>query len=168
MSDMARMVVSVGDLLLDGEPWPIESFVETARRDGPFYNDMPVADPGWLFVDAAGHEHRWDDGEVTNARWVVDEAYWCADCDEEHEAGHTECTICGEHFEPGTHIDLTPLYFNGRTEWNVKIVDVDRRLTPTHDPIAASFGDKTGVLYVTGWEEVTGGLRYVTLRGGPQ
>mgnify|MGYP001558848463 CR=1 FL=1 len=65
----------------------------------------PAADPKWKFTDAKGHEHRayTETGTPTwpTLKWVVDETYWCEDCQDEHHEGHYECAICGETIEPG-------------------------------------------------------------------
>lgn len=75
-------------------------------------------DEHWQHTDSAGHVHRWlFDGKpggpysprakttIPTLRYVVDEVYWCADCNDEHERGHHECVTCGEHVNPGTCAD---------------------------------------------------------------
>lgn len=160
------MSMNVNGVSLDNEAWTVERFDVEFRREGPFYINTPVADPAWVFVDAQGHEHRWDGPLVTNSRWVVDEVYWCEDCRDEHERGHTECSICGEEFEPGTHYDEGPHYFPGPTEWTVEVIDNGGRYS-VGDKIEAQFGDQAGVLHVVNEQRKIPGDRYLTLRGGP-
>lgn len=62
----------------------------------------PRPDPNWAYTDEQGHEHRYVKGQgwptlVT----VVDDVYWCEDCNDEHEDTHLACTICGEEISPG-------------------------------------------------------------------
>jgi hypothetical protein len=77
-------------------------------------------DTGWIFVDHAGHAHRWHVAgeqipataynprhkyEVPTLVWVKDgEEYW-EDDDEPHDVGHTECRVCGEHISPRSKPD---------------------------------------------------------------
>lgn len=82
-------------------------------------SDLPRPDPNWRFTDAQGHEHYRDtDGEYPTLRTVVDETYWCSDCNDEHTDTHLECAICGETIQTGT---LPPSMFReftpGRTEY---------------------------------------------------
>lgn len=66
-----------------------------------FTSNAPSRDPDWTYTDKRGHEHHYEGGLYPTLRWVVDETYWCDDCQEDHEDGHYECPECGEHIEPG-------------------------------------------------------------------
>jgi len=65
---------------------------------------LPRADKDWAYTDRQGHPHRWVEGgsHYPSLIWVVDQTYWCEDCEEEHTDGHEECRYCGEHVTPGT------------------------------------------------------------------
>jgi hypothetical protein len=58
-------------------------------------------DETWRYTDQAGHEHYWRDGYPTLVE-IVDERYWCDDCEDEHTETHLECPLCGESIVPGT------------------------------------------------------------------
>jgi hypothetical protein len=62
---------------------------------------LPRADQQWRYMDRTGHEHHWDNGYPTLAT-VVDETYWCDDCDDEHQISHLECPQCHETITPAT------------------------------------------------------------------
>lgn len=72
--------------------------VETEMID--VTSGLPRPDENWTYTDQHGHEHRYDDGYPTLIQ-VVDETYWCPDCNDEHEKTHLECRECGEHINPG-------------------------------------------------------------------
>lgn len=84
---------------------------------------LTTQDEDWRFTDAAGHEHAWHDSladHYPTLRWVTDRTYWCEGCRDEHEEGHLECRICGEHVRPGItgpgvkHMSgLTSYYIDG-------------------------------------------------------
>ncbi|WP_304452888.1 hypothetical protein [Nocardiopsis sp. YSL2] len=69
--------------------------------------DVTVAaepDPNWVYTDQHGHEHRYHPGEgdhYPTLVTVMDEPYWCPDCEEEHQFDHLECRLCGEQISPG-------------------------------------------------------------------
>ena len=58
-------------------------------------------DPDWRYTDAAGHDHYRENKAWPTLVWKP-EIYWCHDCQDEHDDGHRECSICGEEIEPGT------------------------------------------------------------------
>lgn len=62
-------------------------------------SNLPRPDRNWRYTDAAGHEHRYDDGYPTLVR-VGEGPYWCPDCHDEHEDSHWECPICHEEISP--------------------------------------------------------------------
>lgn len=91
----------------------------------------PSPDKRWTYIDAAGHQHRYTDdskvgyagGHYPTLKWVVDETYWCADCNDEHEDGHTECVMCGEHISPGmVYNQLFVPTIPGQTDARVQLV----------------------------------------------
>ena len=79
-------------------PWGELSF-EVEQID--VTSGLPYPDERWTYTDHHGHEHYRRDGGYPTLTWIVDETYWCGDCDEEHTEGHWECSICGERIEPG-------------------------------------------------------------------
>lgn len=85
-------------------------------------SSLPYPDEQWTYTDQQGHAHRYSrqaagDYYPTLA-WVVDETYWCDDCQDEHTDGHYECAICGEHIEPGLRgPDYARKYMPGRTSY---------------------------------------------------
>ena len=60
-------------------------------------------DPDWIFVDAAGHEHRWR-GETVQAMPTVERVVtgleWSEDLQEFEEVAELRCRRCGEVVEP--------------------------------------------------------------------
>lgn len=64
-------------------------------------SSLPKPDTRWTFTDANGHRHRYEDGAYPTLVRVVDETYWCPDCNEDHEVTHLGCRECGERIEPG-------------------------------------------------------------------
>lgn len=75
------------------------------------FSGSDEADPAWRYRDQASHKHApetyTDAGGTDRVRsWptltqVVDETYWCEDCQEEHERSHMECPLCSETITPG-------------------------------------------------------------------
>jgi hypothetical protein len=63
-------------------------------------SSLPYADKDWTYTDRHGHSHRYDRGYPT-LTWVVEYTYWCDTCQDEHDEGHYECPLCGEHITPG-------------------------------------------------------------------
>jgi hypothetical protein len=88
-------------------------------------SDLPEANPNWRYTDEAGHEHRWTGDGYPTLRWVTDFTYWCQDCRDDHEDGHRECLICGEHIVPGTRLHRYPRYIAG--PWRVDLAYDDGR-----------------------------------------
>jgi hypothetical protein len=95
-------------------------------------------DPSWLFIDAAGHEHRWwTDGapatdyrpekryEVPSLRWVIDETGIDED-GYEYTLGHHECVQCAEHVLPRTMADTTTQYIPGLRRYRINGESVSR------------------------------------------
>lgn len=76
-----------------------ELTVDTAMID--VTSNLPRPDKSWRYTDQQGHEHYWRDGWPTLTR-VVDETYWCGECNDEHHDTHLECRVCHETIEPGT------------------------------------------------------------------
>jgi hypothetical protein len=71
---------------------------------------LPRANKNWRYTDQAGHEHYWRNGYPTLVE-IVDDGYWCDDCEDEHGETHLECPLCGESIVPGTHGGGTFLEF---------------------------------------------------------
>jgi hypothetical protein len=93
----------------------MELRAETERID--VTSALPYADEKWTYTDRHGHQHRYDHGYPTLV-WIVDETYWCDDCRDEHEEGHYQCPLCGEHIEPGmAGPDLYRRYIPGMTTY---------------------------------------------------
>jgi hypothetical protein len=93
-------------------------------------------DPGWEFVDAAGHYHAWAGKEkdytlptlVQKVERVPFEYPDEDDESEDYEIRHYHCMICDEQIEPG--LVAPPLYrefAQGRMSWRVVV--------PVHVPI---------------------------------
>jgi hypothetical protein len=83
-------------------------------------------DPKWRFTDAHGHEHyRADDGTCPTLVNVVDDTYWCFDCDDEHTDSHLGCAICGEEIKPGL-LPPSPFreFIQGRTAYYLNDVPI--------------------------------------------
>lgn len=99
-------------------PWTV---IATAERV-PVWSNQPTRDDNWRFTDAAGHEHFYVDGYPAYPTvWIVDATFWCGDCEEEHEDGHYECSLCGEQVVPGTKPPSPyPTYIAGMTEITVE------------------------------------------------
>lgn len=66
--------------------------------------NLPRPDPNWRHTDRAGHRHHMQPGRAPypTLRTVVDDAWWCSDCADEHTDRHLECAQCGETITPGT------------------------------------------------------------------
>lgn len=97
------------------------------RRDKtPVYtlgNRWEEPDPEWVFVDAAGHEHKWDrPNGVTNSHKVQTgtsvfddgDGYW-------DEVPHFElrCNLCEEPLEPGYRYQYGPKFIQGPIHYYV-------------------------------------------------
>lgn len=63
--------------------------------------NLPRPDRDWRFTDVNGHEHYWSENGWPTLKEVVDDSYWCDDCEEEHEQSHWECAACGVPVPPG-------------------------------------------------------------------
>lgn len=83
----------------------------------------PEPDPGWRFTDAAGHEHYRGERGWPTLGWVIDERYWCPDCEDEHEDGHWACSICGEWISPGMRPASARRFIMGPTSGEAKLDD---------------------------------------------
>jgi hypothetical protein len=98
-----------------------ELAIETEQVD--VTSALPRPDRTWQYTDRQGHEHRWERTLVSDyptLTEVVDEKYWCDDCDDWHREFHMECATCGEHVEPrmvgqGAARELVP----GRTSYRL-------------------------------------------------
>ncbi len=93
--------------------------VDVSRDMIDVTSNVPYPDPDWRSTDASGHEHyRKDDGYPT-LRWIVDESAYSrvehGFLEEYPEAGHYECSICGERITPGTKVDAVRRYVPGPT-----------------------------------------------------
>lgn len=65
-------------------------------------SNLPKPDKNWRFTDTQGHEHAWSsDAFYPTLRLVVDQTYWCLDCNDKHDEDHFECVVCGEVVKPG-------------------------------------------------------------------
>ncbi len=93
-------------------------------------------DTGWCYIDKAGHEHRWYDGDepastysptknyhLPTLRWVVDGMAAYPD-GEEYEEGHHECVYCGEHVLPSCTGDSFRQHIPGPVEYEIDGVPV--------------------------------------------
>lgn len=94
---------SRGELRFEREPIEITS-------------STPKPDEMWRYTDRAGHEHYWQGGYPT-LRTVVEEPYWCPDCNEEHADSHLECPLCGETVYPATVVTPWREFVPGPTQW---------------------------------------------------
>lgn len=90
-------------------------------------------DEGWVYVDPAGHEHRWQftlNGVVLNrydpranatvptVRRVVDGlGYW--EDGESYEISHDECAQCGALVEPRSKADDTRRFIQGLRYYSI-------------------------------------------------
>jgi hypothetical protein len=69
----------------------------------------PRPDPGWVFVDSHGHEHRWINvnGRLQPGAWhweldPGEPEFWTdADGDEHNGEGRNHCDLCGDEITPG-------------------------------------------------------------------
>jgi len=88
-----------------------QEMIETTTRSKP--------DPYWVFVDKAGHEHRWIVDEpdhhynLPSLVSVNSEPYWCDLCEDEHSDSHFECKICREIITPGMKANNTSEFVAG-------------------------------------------------------
>ena len=90
---MARAAItgSHGELVIEREVIPVH-----------YLSDI---DANWTFTDTAGHRHHCEYEAAEHYPTlvtVVDETYWCEDCEDEHELTHQACRLCGEKIRPGT------------------------------------------------------------------
>ena len=110
-------------------------------------------DTAWCYVDKAGHEHRYYDGDepagsyspmkqyhLPTLRWVVDGMAAYPD-GEEYEEGHYECRECGEHARPGTTADSYRQYIPGLAQYEIdgELVSKDefeRRLAEAEEAVS--------------------------------
>lgn len=82
----------------------------------------PRPDPNWRHTDRAGHHHHMQQGPdpYPTLRTVVDDAWWCDDCADEHTDRHLECAQCGETIVPGTvGPGATREYIDGPASYSV-------------------------------------------------
>lgn len=83
------------------DPW----IVTEGQSAETIYSYLPEPDPDWKYTDAAGHPHFYGpEGGYPTVTWVLDRRYWCEGCRDEHQEGHWECPLCGEHVVPGTRM----------------------------------------------------------------
>lgn len=99
----------------------------------------PVADPRWMFTDAAGHEHRRTRDGYPSLAWVITGQDGCGDpecCGETWDVGEYRCRECAEVIEPGTHIPAGSTFIPGevhlyiddepvtKTQWDTAVADL--------------------------------------------
>ena len=95
-------------------------------------------DTSWVFMDAAGHEHRWFSGarpaqsytpsetyETPSLVWVHDGWGYYED-GERYELGHRECATCGERIEPRYTSDTVRQYVPGLRWFRINGMSVSR------------------------------------------
>jgi hypothetical protein len=90
-------------------------------RNGEWVHSMlPVIDTNWVWVDAAGHEHRGDDlNATTKEQWL--RGQWCDMCLESHDHFMRYfCKTCRETVEPGTR-PADPVWVPGLTEGSMTL-----------------------------------------------
>jgi hypothetical protein len=89
-------------------------------------SSLPYADEAWTYTDQAGHRHRYSKGYPT-LTWVIDETYWCEDCNDEHTEGHWECPLCGERITPGLKgPDMFPKRIPGMVTYYLNDVPISK------------------------------------------
>lgn len=99
--------------LLDGRPIGDVTEVRVDNTYDTLRSSSPERDPGWRYVDAAGHSHRW--ATRGGLRWpgvrvtTPESGGWCDRCQDHHEDGEVTtveylCALCGEALSPGTRM----------------------------------------------------------------
>lgn len=87
----------------------------------------PKPDRGWTYTDKQGHDHYYDGYPVPYPTLVdvSDGVYWCEDCRDDHDDGHLECRVCGEHISPGlTGGDMYRRFVPGRRRFELDGVEI--------------------------------------------
>lgn len=119
---LARQV-SATSTTYAGQHWTLELRTELIDVT----SNQPTPDPAWVYVDGAGHEHRYACGAWPSLVWLIDQISWCGWCGEDHDIGHWECAACGEGIEPGMRAPGTPQFIPGRVSAELVIVTPDAR-----------------------------------------
>lgn len=163
---MRTMTTQTGTL--DGTPVTVLDLEEGQEPGEIMESSLPEADPAWRYTDRQGHEHApevyTDQGGVKRVRdWpslvsVVEETYWCDECNDEHERRHRECRICGEQIEPGSR-RAVPFVVPGARYARARL-RVDSMLSASNEERTLVVGERTFVGVVTAtevssWEGIT-------------
>lgn len=69
----------------------------------PIDTNLPQPDKNWRHTDSHDHDHSWQEGpdHYPTLEWIVDDTWWCTDCEDDHQDGHWACRLCGEEVTPG-------------------------------------------------------------------
>ena len=142
----------------------------------------PMPDPDWLYVDTAGHAHRWaHDETIPSLTVVVDRRAWSDDTQEEYVAeSHYECIWCQERIEPGMRSGDSYQRFaavgpkRGSVEVKTTLIELTDRLRQTmerYDEIECLFTVATVRGYVVDMRWSIGPISYLeftlALTGAP-
>lgn len=128
---------------------------------------LPHLDPSWRYTDRAGHKHAYSLGTAEDFPTLLEIIHVCADhgADETCEACATEfqCRICNERIVPGTTVDTTKRYGQGRMDWSVELENLGPQ--PEVGTMGVVwFGNRFGVAVVSSVKSGSFGNR-VTLTG---
>lgn len=94
--------------------WSSEGLELAIEREYVEVTPSREPDPTWLYVDAAGHRHRWRGGHLPTLEDVPVGLEWSGCLAEYVTATELRCRRCGEPVEPGYRVPSVPSYLPGR------------------------------------------------------
>lgn len=123
----------VGTVRIDnGDPYPARLVIEQDIRIE--HTNLPIPDPAWEFVDAAGHFHAYDTANelrtLSARREHRDCDGSCGDQCKGYEVTVYACRICNEVVTPRLLIGPHSFPVHGRMSWHIDLEGIDEQAAP--------------------------------------
>jgi len=111
-----------------------EKLVVTIKRDVIQVPAVTEPDPGWRYVDKAGHEHRWavryGDGEIPTCNVHVEQIGYYPDGEPRYQVRYF-CKECGEEIFPRVVPCVFPHYVPGPVHYFINGREVSKEEAET-------------------------------------